>query len=345
MSRFFFLLVFLVLFVSFGSGTLVIESDEKLTSTTGAGHPSWSPDGKKIVYTANQAIWIMNSDGSGQKKLYDGLAWEGDPQFNEDGTKIYFATESKKAYSARYISIHVMDRDGNNGLKLTETTDSRAPSVSPDGTRLAYASRASGNYDIWVMTTDGTDKVRLTDAAVDESSPSWSPDGSTIVYSSMGDILTIGIDAVRPVKLTNDSYNNVEPAYSPDGKIIAYASDLGGDYDLWIMDSTGSSEMQLTSDLSSERAPSWSPDGRKIAYVSDRTGKYNIWVMTIGNEEIEFENSEVPVEAKEREINNAHVENLREYAVNKPGEFIGIVLLVSFGFVFLIVGSFMRKIS
>jgi Periplasmic component of the Tol biopolymer transport system len=345
LSRGFILLTFLILLISYSSAAANIDSNEKLTNITNANHPSWSPDGKKIVYAANQAIWIMNSDGSGQKKLYDGMAWEGEPEFNDDGTMIYFAAESKKAFSARYVSIHVMNSDGSNGQKLTETADSRAPSVSPDGTRLVYSSRVSGNYDIWTMATDGTDQVRLTDAAGDESSPSWNNDGNTIVYSSAGDIFTIGINAVRPVELTHDLYDNVEPAYSPDGDMIAYASNIGGDYDLWIMDSEGNSEIKITSDRSSERAPAWSPDGRKIAYVSNRDGEYNIWVMTLGDEDIEFEIPEKIIEAEDNSISNTHIAKLREYAISKPKEFIGIVLLVSFVFVVTIVGSFLRKIS
>ncbi len=344
-SRIFFLLTFLILLISYVSAAPVIESDVKLTNTTNANHPSWSPDGTKIVYAANQAIWIMNNDGSGQKKLYDGMAWDGEPAFSEDGSKIYFAAESKKAFSARYISIHVMNIDGSDGVKLTETADSRNPAVSPDGNLVAYSSRVSGNYDIWVMSPDGTDKKRLTDATGDENSPAWSPDGNTIVYSSMGDIFTIGVNAFRPVQLTSDTYNNIEPSYSPDGNSIAYASNVGGDYDLWILSADGSSHIKLTSDLSDEKSPSWSPDGKKIAYTSNKDGEFNIWVMTVKEGSIELENVEETSEVSEQVINNEYVIKLRDYAANKPREFIGIVLLGSFLFVVLIVGTFLRKIS
>ncbi len=345
LSRGFFLLTFVLLFISSAFGAVVIDSNVKLTNTTNANNPAWSPDGEKIVYAARQAIWIMNSDGSGQKKLYDGMGWDGEPEFNDDGTKIYFASESKKAFSARYISIHVMDTDGSNGLKLTENADSRAPSLSPHGSKLAYTSRTSGNYDVWTMSLNGADKVRLTDAIGDESSPSWSPDGSTIVYSAMGDIFTIDLNDVRPVQLTEDIYNNVEPDYSPDGKMIAYASDVGGDHDLWILDLAGNSHVKITSDLSSERAPAWSPDGNKIAYVSNREGEFNIWVMNLETEEINFEIADNHAEDNENAVNNEYVKKLRDYAASKPKEFIAIVLLASFGFVVLIVGSFLRKIS
>jgi TolB protein len=344
-SRNLFLLSFLILIISHVSAAPIIENDVKLTNTTNANHPSWSPDGKKIVYAANQAIWIMNSDGSGQKKLYDGMAWEGEPVFNEDGSKIYFAAESKKAFSARYISIHVMNSDGSDGVKLTENSDCRNPAVSPDGNRLVYSSRESGNYDIWIMSPDGTENKRLTDSEGDENSPAWSPDGSTIVYSSMVDIFTIGINAVRPVQLTSDTYNNIEPSYSPDGNSIVYTSNVGGDYDLWILSADGSSQMKLTNYPSDEKAPVWSPDGTKIAYTSNKDGDFNIWVMTVKDSSIEPDKvEEVPV-VNEKVINNEYVLKLRDYAANKPREFIGIVLLGSFLFVVLIVGTFLRRIS
>jgi TolB protein len=161
----------------------------------------------------------------------------------------------------------------------------------------------------------------------------------------MGDIFTIGLNDVRPVQLTGDTYNNVEPDYSPDGKMIAYASDVGGDHDLWILDSAGNSHVKITSDLSSERAPAWSPDGNKIAYVSNREGEFNIWVMNLETEEINFEIVDNPAEDNENVINNEYVKKLRDYAASNPKEFISIVLLASFGFVVLIVGSFLRKIS
>lgn len=345
LSRGFFLLTFLVLLVSCSSAAVLIEDDVQLTNTTNANHPSWSPDGKKIVYAANQAIWIMNNDGSGQKKLYDGMAWEGEPVFNADGSKIFFAAESKKAFSARYISVHVMNSNGSDGLKLTEDSDARSPSLSPDGSRLLFTSRVSGNYDVWTMNPNGTDKVRLTDAEGDESSPSWNPEGDTIVYSSMGDLFTIDVDALKPVRLTHDSNDNIEPAYSPDGKMIAYVSDVGGNYDLWLLDSSGNSHVKITSDLSDEKAPAWSPDGKKMAYVSNRDGEYNIWVLTLKADQVKFDIIEETKQDNSKVINNEYVLQLRDYAANNPREFIALVLIVSFCFVAVIVGSFLRKIS
>lgn len=326
------------------SANMLTHESVQLTNGSNCNHPSWSPDGKKIVFAFDQAIWSMKSDGTGKKKLYDNLAWEGDPVFNHNGSKIYYATESKKAYSARYISIHVMDADGGNVLKLTETADARYPSVSPDGTKIAYVSRIAGNYDIWVMDLDGSNNLRITDSAGDESSPSWSPDGSKLVYSVDGKILVQEINGVKPVTLLNNSYNNVEPFYSPDGATIVFSSDQGGDYDLWLMGAEGNGFTMLTSGESNERAPAWSPDGSKIAYVSNEGGEYNVWVMTLGTNSLELEEADDQDDSGDQKQLNPYVERIRKFATEDPRAFIVLVLMISFLMVSLIVYSFLRKI-
>ncbi|MDW7732927.1 MAG: hypothetical protein SCH66_10930 [Methanolobus sp.] len=332
------------LLVPMASAGVLAHESIQLTNGSNYNHPSWSPDGNKLVFAYDQAIWSMNSDGAGRKKLYDNLAWEGDPVFDPSGNKIYYATESKKAYSARYISIHVMDASGGNVLKLTETADARDPSVSPDDTRIAYVSRLAGNYDVWVMDPDGSNNIRITDSPGDEGSPSWSPDGSRLLYSLDGAILVQEVGSVKPVVLLDNSYDNVEPAYSPDGETIVFSSDQGGDYDLWLMGADGKGFTMLTSGASNERAPAWSPDGSKIAYISNEGGEYNIWLMTLKTGNLTLEEAEDQANNEEQRQLNPYVEGIRTFASEDPRTFIVSVLLISFLMVSLIVYSFLRKI-
>ena len=335
----------LVLPLACGAGAIIVDEDVRLTDGKGYNHPSWSPDGKKLTYSYNQGIWVMNADGSDAKKLYDTLAWSGDPVFNHDGTKIYYATESRTAYSARYISLHVMNADGSNNMKLTGTSDSRSPSVSPDGRSLAYISRISGNYDIWVMDISSRKNVQITDDKGDETSPSWSPDGSRLLYSIGGDIYTQELDAIKATRLTEDEFDNIEPAYSPEGDMIVFSSDRDGSYDLWIMRVDGTGMKKLTMDRSNERAPVWSPDGHHIAYVStNEVDAYNIWVLQLRIEQPEQVST---VEYMEKENNaeiSPYINNVRDFATDEPKKFIISVLLISFVIVSGIVYSFIRKI-
>jgi len=71
------------------------------------------------------------------------------------------------------------------------------------------------------------------------------------------------------------------PAWSPLGDKIAYASNINGNWDIWIMDSKGGNQIQLTSSPSDEIEPTWSPDGKSIAFASNQSGNWDIWVIGV----------------------------------------------------------------
>jgi TolB protein len=330
--------------ISTAFGGISLDDKFQLTDSSNCDHPSWSPNGKRIAYSSEQGVWVINSDGTGAKKIFDALAWDGDPEYGHDGTIIHYASESKNAYSARYISIHSMGDEGGNIVKLTESADSRSPSASPDGTKIAYVSKLSGNYDVWVMDSDGSKNYQITDAPGDESSPSWSPDGSKIIYSSNGDIFTIETNSIRPVQLTDDSFDNIEPTYSPDGKLIIFASDRSGNYDIWMMGSDGNSIFRATLEDSIQKSPAWCPDGSSFAYVSNEAGEFNIWIMNLDVQTVEFEILEEFKEPDQVETNNA-MERIRLFAVDNPEKFVLSVLVISFLFVVSVVYAFLSKIK
>jgi TolB protein len=287
---------------------------------------------------------MMNRDGSETVRLYDSLSWTGDPAFDPAGTHVYYAAESKTAYSARYISLHVMNADGSNNMKLTGTSDSREPSVSPDGSKIAYISKLSGNYDIWVMDISSRKSVQITDNKSDEFSPSWSPDGTRLLYSLEGDIYIQELDAVKAVRLTDDEFNDDEPVYSPDGNTIAFSSDRDGSYDLWVMDADGKGMKKLTLGKSNERAPAWSPDGNRIAYISNSDGEYNVWVLRFRVDDSEQVATVDYMAEGNTSGTNPYISRVRTFATEEPKKFIISILLISFVIVVGTVYSFIRKI-
>jgi Tol biopolymer transport system component len=56
------------------------------------------------------------------------------------------------------------------------------PAWSPDGSQIAFSSNRAGSYDIWLMSSDGTNLRQLTDDFDWDRAPSWSPDGSRIAF-------------------------------------------------------------------------------------------------------------------------------------------------------------------
>ena len=143
-----------------------------LTDSKSDLYPSWSPDGKKIVYFSKGKICAMNSDGSGTEELTKkaGNCWE--PFYSPDGRKILYRTEAdgKKV-------VCVMNSDGSENRILTaDLENSRGARWSPDGERIAFYSKKKGDWHVYTMKSDGTEKPdRLMENAGSTFEPSWCP--------------------------------------------------------------------------------------------------------------------------------------------------------------------------
>ena len=76
-----------------------------------------------------------------------------------------------------------MNLDGTDEKRLTHNTlmDIR-PTVSPDGSRIAFTSTRDGNYEIYVMGIDGKNVQRITDSEERDDYPAWHPDGKRLVF-------------------------------------------------------------------------------------------------------------------------------------------------------------------
>ncbi|HEY8001528.1 MAG TPA: hypothetical protein VID76_06285, partial [Solirubrobacterales bacterium] len=104
----------------------------------------------KIAFTSHRdgqpEVYVMNADGSAQKRLTNATANEG-PAFSSDGTKIAF--ESQRDGNRE---IYVMNADGSGQTRLTNNPAiDRTPAFSPDGTKVAFESFRDFDSEIYVM--------------------------------------------------------------------------------------------------------------------------------------------------------------------------------------------------
>lgn len=156
------------------------------------------------------------------------------------------------------------------------------PSVSPDGAKIAYCSLRNDIYsEIYVMNADGTGEQRITKISTGDScGPVWSHDGKKIAFYSFAlthpsrnpAIWVMDPDGGNMKRLVE---HGMSPTWSPDDRQIAFASNRdGGKFQIYAMNSDGSSPRRLTNDKGEDSAPSWSPNGSDIAFVSDREGEH-----------------------------------------------------------------------
>ena len=168
------------------------------------------------------------------------------------------------------------------------------PSVSPDGTKIAFESFRDGGSEVYVMNADGTGVTRLTfNGPAEDRGTSWSPDGTRIAFHSARfppavpgpghsalEIFTMNADGTDQVRLTNNNFQDSLPSWSPDGTRIAFTSNRdGGDFEIYVMNADGSNPTRLTNSAGEDAHPMWSPDGTKITFHSRRTGNLDIFTM------------------------------------------------------------------
>ena len=252
------------------------------------GHPHFIPGW--FTYE----IYVMDADGGNQRRLTNNPADDRGPSWSPDGKRIVFMSmrDGHIIDFAPTYEIYVMDVDGGNLQNLTNNpSDDRYPSWSPDGKRVVFVSERPGHFrgkagittEIYVMDADGGNQQRLTENRQTDWFPSWSPDGERIVYASdrRGDfenfeIYVMAADGGNQQKLTNNRNYDWKPSWSPDGKRVAFMSERDGNAEIYVMGADGGNQQRLTNNRDGDSSPAWfNPD---FAFAVTPAGKiFTMW--------------------------------------------------------------------
>ncbi len=105
------------------------------------------------------------------------------------------------------------------------------------------ADETGNNPGLWLMRTDGTERVQLTDNGNDQR-PAWLPDGSAIVFMSSGrdgnwELYRLDMEDGAITRLTDSFAQDGLPAVSPDGRYVAFMTDRDGYWALWYVPVAG----------------------------------------------------------------------------------------------------------
>ena len=140
---------------------------------------AWAPDGRIVFHSlagGGDDIWIMNADGSGQRKLTDGSGTTFYPAVSPDGRHILYNSERGDGTAGLWR----MDPDGSNAKLLAR--DGAISSVSRDSRWAVYY--MSGAASVWRVPLEGGEPERVPlPAGAGAAAPVVSPDGRLVAYN------------------------------------------------------------------------------------------------------------------------------------------------------------------
>jgi Tol biopolymer transport system component len=274
-------------------GVYTVVPDGAGVTAVGHGHaPAFSPDGSRLAYIDGgdpSELWVVGADGSTSVQISADrpvlhFAW------SPDGTRLAVVAGD---YAAGFVvAVVKADGTGTEAVVSRDASGNWAPSWSPDGSEIAFATTNSA--DIAVAKADGSGRRLLIQDATQDMAPSWSPDGTEIAFFrsfGFGVLYTMRSDGSGLRQLaTVGATTDVPPAWSPTSDRLAFTGVQPIEYqrygpayreDVYVVGADRVGERRLT-DTKATRGglqPFWSPDGMRFGFLSWRTRTPEVFMM------------------------------------------------------------------
>jgi TolB protein len=204
------------------------------------------------------------------------------------GTHIYFVSDR-----SGHKEIWSMDYDGNNQKQVTRYNNTCiTPSVSPDGSKLAFTTFAKGNPSIFVFSLETSRQLMFYNQKVSlNTTPNFTPDGKKILFASSANgytnIFEADLDGSHMHRISDTRKIEAEPKVNPKtGADIVFVSGRSGPEQIWKMTRDGANLEMLTGGEGDAANPSWHPNGQIIAFAWTKgfePGNWNIFLMDVAS--------------------------------------------------------------
>jgi TolB protein len=180
-------------------------------------YPSWSSDGRQIIFSSNRVgnwdVWIMNGDGTNQTQLTKASGDNIKPRLSPDGKRIVWLSNR-----LGYWGIWTMNADGSIPYEMVRSVaDDADPCWSPDGKNILFHTRWINDHGTLSFMEKGLPKT-------------------IFMMSTLG----INLTAISTYPGANMGLSNeMQTVWSPDAGKIAFVSDRSGNLDIWIINFKG----------------------------------------------------------------------------------------------------------
>ena len=269
-----------------GPAAVLSFSDGGKGAAGDIGNPSWSHDGRRVVYQQGPIATIARPRAPGEVLAGRDPGFElryasGFPAVSPDGRRLVVSERTGRGRPDDRTGLAVWDTDGADPRRIFRGDGSvMSPQWSADGEWIVFGAggyfgaRSTRPGRVMVVRPDGSDARAVTEGPLNAGFPSFSPDGGEVVYRVWGDTaegLRIVDLADGTVRTLTTGYDNF-PAWSPRGDLIVFSRLADGDFDIFTIRPDGTDLRQLTTTPGGDSHPAWSPDGAHILFSSSRHG-------------------------------------------------------------------------
>jgi TolB protein len=214
---------------------------------------TWNEYISSIIFSSSRdphdEIYLIAEDGSNGSETQitdraDTVSYE--PSISPDGQWIVFESHKLDVEDNGIITKYKIDGSSSYIQLTSSTEDCRQPNWSPAGEKILYQKFDAGQWDIWIMDIDGTNKIKITSGAGDKTDASFTQDGLYIVFSTdfeleYANIYKISISDGTIQRLSYFEGYDGAPSMSSDGTKLLFES-YNGDPDdsagttIWIIE-------------------------------------------------------------------------------------------------------------
>jgi len=268
--------------------------------------PSPTPLGggrSEIAYVSNRLgnyqVWLMNSDGSGQRQLTEEEGGACQPAWSPDGMKLAYITPCsgrRDTYPGASIFIYDMETGDSTPLPVKPGVHGDFdPAWSPDNEKIAFTTLRNGRSQIFIYDFNTSLLTELSKTIFADKHPAWNPSGLQLAFvrqTPNGQVWIMGRDGTLQAQFSPaGGVNNLWPAWSRDGDMILYSQTTVDVFNPWLIalrfeDRNSAREFRIPASTARDIGPvaeiDPSPDGEWLAFESWPGGvNHDIFVMTI----------------------------------------------------------------